>query len=60
MLKVHSTLLGVGADESITESPNYEKEVLDMQNDAPPDQYSPLSGDGIHSGKTGILTSELS
>jgi len=31
-----------------------------MQNDAPPDQHSPLSGGDIFSGKTGLLTSEMS
>jgi len=31
-----------------------------MQNDSPPDEASPLSSGGALSGKTGLLTSELS
>jgi hypothetical protein len=39
--------------------PDSRKEVLAMQNDAPPDESSPLSSGVISSGKAGLRISEL-
>jgi hypothetical protein len=55
--QIHSASHGAGANGSSPNCPDIGKEVLAMQNEAPPDESSPLSSGAIPSGKAGLLTS---